>query len=204
MNRNITERQKEILVFLGEFIEKSGYPPTLREICARFGIKGPGNARKHLDALEKKGYIKRSANISRAIEVIGSSVKGAVSMPIIGSVKAGQPHLAVEDILGHVAIDARFFKCREGFLLKVEGESMIGAGIDEGDLLIVRPQKEAANNDIVVAMLDGEATVKRFFKDGETITLKPENPGFSPITVKEGKEFSIIGKVVSVIKQIEK
>ncbi len=199
----ITGRQKEILEFIKEFIGKSGYPPTLREICARFGIKGPKNAGKHLDALERKGFIKRSANISRAIEVAGSAPRGGISVPVAGRVRAGSPHLAVEDITGHVVLDERFFKCRDAFLLRVEGQSMTGAGIDEGDFLVVRPQKDASDGEIVVAMLNGEATVKRFFRDGNAVVLRPENPSMEPIRVSEGTEFEIIGKVVSVIKRME-
>ncbi len=203
MKRTLTLRQKEVLVFLESFIEARGFPPSLREICARLSISGPKNARKHLEALEKKGFIKRSANISRAIEVLGASAKGLVSMPIAGSVRAGAPHLAIEDILGHVALDARIFNCPDGFLLKIEGDSMKGAGIDEGDLVIIRPQNDADTNDIVVAMLDNEATVKRFIRDGDRVMLKPENPTMAPIAVNKDREFSIIGKVISVIKKVE-
>ncbi len=205
MIRELTLRQKEILEYLKEFIEGSGYPPSLRDICARFNIKGPKNARKHLDALEKKGFIKRSANISRAIEVFDEAAKSAVSIPIVGRVRAGQPHLAIEDISGHVTLDSEFFRCREGFLLKVAGDSMLGAGIDDGDYVLVRPQADAMDGDIVVAMIENEATVKRFFKRDGMVILRPENPWMETIHVKEGgKELSIVGKVISIIKKVEK
>ncbi|MEK7772855.1 MAG: transcriptional repressor LexA [Deltaproteobacteria bacterium] len=204
-DRGLTSRQKEILDFLKAFIGENGYPPSLRDICARFGIKGPQNAAKHLASLERKGFIKRSSNISRAIEVVGHAVNGALTLPIAGRVRAGAPHLAVEDIIGHVALDERFFRCRGAFLLKVEGRSMIGAGIEEGDYIIVRPQSDALDNDIVVALIDAEATVKRFSRKGRGIILKPENPAMEPIEIKDGdRPFSIIGKVISVIKQIER
>ncbi|MFQ5735833.1 MAG: transcriptional repressor LexA [Thermodesulfobacteriota bacterium] len=199
----ITGRQREILEFIKEFISESGYPPTLREICARFRIKGPKNAGKHLEALERKGFIRRSARISRAIEVVGSSLKGGIEVPIAGRVRAGSPHLAVEDIVGRVVLDARFFKCRDAFMLRVEGQSMTGAGIDEGDFLIVRPQKDASDGDIVVALLDGDATVKRFSRDGDAVVLRPENPSMEPIRVTEGTALEIIGKVISIIKQVD-
>lgn len=203
-NSELTERQREILDFLKDYIAASGYPPSLRDICARFGIKGPKNAGKHLDALEKKGFIKRGANISRAIEVKGAALKDAVSVPIAGRVRAGSPHLAVEDIVGQVVLDAGFLKCADAFLLKVEGDSMTGAGIDEGDYLLVRPQSDASNGDIVVAMLDSEATVKRFFREEGAVVLKPENPSMEPIRVAEGgRELSIAGKVISVVKRLE-
>ncbi|MBI4949077.1 MAG: repressor LexA [Deltaproteobacteria bacterium] len=203
MDKTLTLRQKEVLEFLEGFIEARGFPPSLREICARLRIKGPKNARKHLEALEKKGFIRRSANISRAIEVIGRAMGGIVSMPIAGSVRAGAPHLAIEDILGHVALDGRLFNCPDGFLLKIEGDSMTGAGIEHGDLVIIRPQNHADTNDIIVAMLDNEATVKRFVRDGARVVLKPENPAIPPIVVGKDREFSIIGKVISVIKRLE-
>lgn len=205
MNRDLTKRQKSVLDFLKRYLEDKGYPPSLQEICAYFGINAPKNARKHLEALERKGYIKRSPNISRAIEIIASPIKNAVSIPIIGRVKAGAPNLAIEDIQGYVTLDSRFFNCRDAVLLKIEGDSMIGAGIDNGDHVLVRPEKSASNGEIVVALLGDEATVKRFYKKGDIITLKPENPNIEPIKIKKGeKDVSIIGKVISVIKHLEK
>lgn len=202
MSMEMTGRQREVLEFVKEFIEQSGYPPSLREICARIGIKGAKNAAKHLDGLERKGLIKRGAHISRGIEVVGSPVRGALSVPIAGRVRAGSPHMAVEDVVGHVVLDERFFKCRDAFVLRVEGESMTGAGIDPGDFIVVKPQKDASDGEVVVAMLDGEATVKRFYRTGDAVVLKAENPAMGPIRVGESTEFEIIGRVVSVIKQM--
>ncbi|MFQ5442767.1 MAG: transcriptional repressor LexA [Thermodesulfobacteriota bacterium] len=202
--KRLTPRQKDILAFIEVFIKERGYPPTLREICARFKIKGPKNAAKHLDALERKGFLRRKANISRGMEVASARPLGAVSIPIAGRVRAGSPHLAVEDIVGRVTLDESFFNCRDAFLLKVEGESMTRAGIGEGDYLIVRPGTDVRGGDIVVAMIDGEATVKRFFRDGDAIVLKPENPDFKElrITPELGGSFSVVGTVAFVIKKI--
>ncbi|CAG1064957.1 repressor LexA [uncultured bacterium] len=200
----LTTRQKEILVFLREFISESGYPPSLRDICARFGISGPKNAAKHLDALEKKGFIRRRAASSRAIELLGPSPLGGVPIPIAGRVRAGSPEPAVEDITGHVVLDESFFRCSGAFVLKVVGESMTGAGINDGDFVVVRPQPEAAPGDIVVALLDGEATVKTFLRDGDEVVLRPENPAMKPIRVTGTEDFAIAGKVVSVIRRIGK
>lgn len=202
----LTDRQMEVLGFIRESIKTRGYPPTLRDICAHLQINGPANARKHLDALERKGFIKRSSNRSRAIEVIGHGERAGLTMvPIAGRVRAGGVHLAIEEVSGHVGLDAGFFKCKGAFLLRVEGESMTGAGIDEGDLVLVRPQKEAADNEIVVAMIDGEATVKRFARSDGAVILKAENPAFAPIVVSsDAHDFMIIGKVISVIKRLEK
>ena len=205
MKRDLTKRQRDVLGFIKDYIAASGYPPSLRDICARFGIKGPKNAGKHLEALEKKGFIRRSSNISRAIEVVDSALRNAVSVPIAGRVRAGSAHLAVEDIVGHMALDARFFKCSAGaFILKVEGESMRGAGIDDGDYIVVRPQSTASNGDVVVALIDNEATVKRFFMEDGAVILKPENPSMAPVRIEGGaRDVSIAGRVVSVVKRID-
>lgn len=212
-NRGLTEKQKVVLSFLTTFITENGYPPSLREICAQFNIKGPKNARKHLTALEKKGFIKRSSGLQRAMRVVDKAptpappahfpAKEGMAVPIAGRVRAGSPHLAIEDITGHVTLDEQFFKCAGAFLLKIEGDSMIGAGINDGDYIVVRPDVDVVNNDIVVALLDNEATVKRLFKMGDMYILKPENPMMEPVYVKEGTgDFSIIGKVISIIKRI--
>lgn len=205
----LTERQREILGFIKGAILSEGYPPSLREICARFSIKGPNNARKHLDALERKGFIRRRRGRARGIEVIGRPSAGGghgggIPIPIAGAVRAGPPELAVEDIVGHVTLDEDFFNCRDTFILRVEGDSMIGAGMEEGDHLIVRPGPACEAGDIVVAMLGGEATVKRFQREGGTVTLKPENPSMKPIVIDPGdaESFSIIGKVIFVIKKV--
>ncbi|MFQ5329417.1 MAG: transcriptional repressor LexA [Thermodesulfobacteriota bacterium] len=206
-SKKLTGRQEEILNFLKGFIEARGYAPSLREICAHFGIKSPKNAAKHLDALKRKGRIRRSTNISRGIEIVGASTLSggaALSVPIVGRVRAGAPRLAVENIEGHVTLDSSFFRCRDGFLLRADGESMTGAGIGDGDYLLIRPQRDADNGDIVVALLDDEATVKRFSRRGDVVTLTPENPDMEPITVRAGeREISIVGKVVAVIKHLE-
>lgn len=202
----LAPRQKEILVFLREFISESGYPPSLRDICARFNISGPKNAAKHLDALEKKGFIRRRAGSPRAIELLGRPPLAAsgVPVPIAGRVRAGSPGLAVEDITGHVLLDERFFRCSGAFVLRVEGESMTGAGINDGDLVVVRPQPDVEPGEIAVALLDGEATVKTFLREGEDVILRPENPSMEPIRVTGREDFSIAGKVISVIRRIGK
>jgi len=208
-SKKLTERQKEIFAFIRGFISAGGYPPSLREICARFAINGPNNAAKHLDALEKKGFIRRRRGRARGIEVIdrpraGQGRGGSISIPIAGAVRAGPPELAVEDIIGHITLDEGFFNCRDTFILRVDGDSMTGAGMDDGDHILVKPGPTAEPGDIVVAMLDGEATVKRFFTDNKTVTLKPENSAMEPIVINpdEAESFSIIGKVVFIMKRV--
>ncbi len=213
----LTARQNEIFHFIRGFIQGHGYPPSLREICARFQIKGPNNAAKHLDALERKGFIRRRRGLSRGIEVIadrggaggqggqgGRGAGRALSIPIAGAVRAGPPELAVEDIVGHVTLDEGFFNCADAFILRVKGDSMTGAGMDDGDHVIVRPAPTADPGDIVVAMLDNEATVKRFFMRDNAVILKPENPAMKPITIRpeDNRDFTIIGKVMYVIKNV--
>jgi repressor LexA len=206
--RRPTTRQFEVLEFIREFMEWHGYSPSLREISSHLGISGPQNARKHLDALEKKGYLKRTPRLARGIELTGEpAARGGsppLKVPIVGSVRAGSLALAIENIEGYTFIDSAIFKCRtndEHFMLKIEGSSMTEAGIDEDDYILVRSQKTARNRDIVVAMVDGDTTVKRFFRHQDYILLQPENSAMRPIIVKKGK-FSILGKVVSVIKNI--
>ncbi len=202
MPEKLTKRQEAIFSFVKGFIEESGYPPSLREICLSFGIKSPKNAVKHLDAIERKGFIRRGKNIARAIEVTKGAYGRAVMVPIAGSIRAGGPRLAIEDIRGHVALDSRFFRCEGAFLLKVQGRSMTGAGINEGDYVLVSPGAEVSNNDVAVVMLDNEATVKRFLRTADGVTLKPENPDMEPLHVNEGsgRDMNMVGKVIAVIK----
>ncbi len=208
LQRRPTKRQEEVLSFIREHIEWHGYAPSLREISTHFGISGPQNARKHIEALEKKGYIKRTPRLARGIEIMGEPAEISSippqKVPIVGSVRAGSPELAIEDIQGHTFIDPTIFNCKgahEHFMLKVQGASMTEASIDDGDYILIRQQSTACNRDIVVAVVEGEATVKRFFKHGDYILLQPENSLMRAITVRDG-EFSIVGKVISVIKNI--
>lgn len=214
MPKALTQRQKKVLDFLRTFMEDRGYPPVLRDICAHLGIKAPKNAAKHLDALERKGFITRTAGAARAIAIAGAGVKDVVAVPIVGRVRAGAPHLAIEDVVGHVTLDRGFFNPSAGaFLLRVEGDSMTvpggggatSTGIEDGDHVLVRPQKGAENGEVVVAIIDNEATIKRFFRrPGGLIVLRPDNPSMEPLELKDGDgEVSIVGKVVSVIKRLQ-
>lgn len=211
----LTERQEEILNFILQFREASGYPPTLREIGKKFGISSTFGVKRHLDALQKKGYINIESNASRGISYLkknsfGSdpSIPADVSsnidfgkVPIVGRVAAGSPILAVENIEGSVVVDSSFIKkANDCFALRVKGDSMINAGIFEGDLVIVHPQKEALNGDTVVALLNDEATVKTFENKNSKVRLIPENNNYQPIDVTGNNEFSVIGKVVGVVR----
>jgi len=198
----LTPRQQQVLDFVTSCLDHCGYPPTLREIAAHLGIRGTLGAAKHLDALERKGLIRKSPGSSRGLALTERGAP-AVSLPIVGTVRAGAPQPAMEEIEGHFAVDPAHRK-GGAFFLRVKGDSMIGAGILDGDLALVRPQPTAASGEIVVALLDGEATLKRFFREPGRIRLQPENPLFSPIVVRPGDgDVVLVGKVVGLFRALE-
>lgn len=195
-----TIRQQQVLDYIQSHIDNDGYPPTIREICSHLGVSGTVSAMRHLDALEKKGYIKRDSS-SRGIAVTAPTTDSA-SLPIAGTVRAGALSPALEDITGYISIDRAFLHGGK-FFLRVKGESMINACICEKDLVLVRPQPVADNQDIVVAMVEGEATLKRFFRENGTIRLQPENPDMAAIIIPDGSgDVTIIGKVVGVFRDL--
>lgn len=209
MNKQLTDRQEEILNFIEQFRDEMGYPPTLREIGKKFDISSTFGVKRHLDALVKKGYLNVESKSSRGISLIKDETSADFSekgksneIPIVGRVAAGFPILAEQNIEGKITIDSNFVKKAEDcFALKVKGDSMIDNGIFEGDLVIVNPKSiDAVNGEIVVAMLDGEATVKTFEKKNNNIKLIPGNTKYEPIEVDFNKEFSIVGKVVGVMR----
>jgi repressor LexA len=195
-----TGRQQQVFDFIQSYIDNNGYPPTLREICAHLGVSGTLSAMRHLDALEKKGYLKRDSG-SRGIALTSPTTVSA-SLPVAGTVRAGALTPAVEDISGYISFD-RMLLHGGKFFLRVRGDSMISACICDGDLVLVRPQPIADNRDIVVAMVEGEATVKRFFREADHIRLQPENPGMAAIIIPEGShDVTIVGKVVGVYRDL--
>jgi repressor LexA len=194
----LTPRQKQILDFIASMIQKRGYPPSLREIAEHFDIAGVRAVEKHVQALERKGYLRKGAG-ARALELVGHA-QGR-SLPILGKVAAGQPILAEEHLLGNLMIDPSIAPSQDAYLLKIKGQSMKEIGIMEGDLVVVKPQPDAESGEIVVAMVEGEATVKRLIKKKQEYVLMPENADFKPIVIKENDgAFQILGKVVSVIR----
>jgi repressor LexA len=214
MKKELTDRQQDILRFIEEFRDNTGYPPTLREIGKKFGISSTFGVKRHLDALVKKGFLTQESNTSRGLSIVkdkseepevlikANAIADAVyQIPIIGRVAAGVPITAIENMEGSVMIDSTFMKkSADCFALKVKGDSMINAGILEGDLVIVKPQTEILNSEIVVAIIRGEATVKRFEKRKNMIRLIPENSNYSPIEITETDEFSVAGKVIGVVR----
>lgn len=200
--QELTPRQSQVLAFVTGFIDAHGYPPTLREIAAHLEVNGTLGVMRHLEALEKKGYLSKTAGSSRGIAVAGRA--SSVSLPIVGVVRAGLPQPAMEDIDGYFAIDSSQLRSGGAFFLRVKGDSMIGASILEGDLALVRPQPSADNRDIVVAMVNGEATLKRFFRERGKIRLVAANPNYEDIVVRPGTgEVVIVGKVVGIYRPME-
>ena len=197
----LTPRQKEIYDFLLRTIREKGYAPSIPEIGAKFKIASTNGVSDHLKALEKKGYIRRVGK--RAFEVLtalGKPVLTAVrEIPILGRVPAGKPFLSEENVEGLLTITSDMASGKL-FALQVKGDSMIDAGILEGDRVIVKQQGTAENGEIVCALIEGEATLKRFYKKGGVITLKAENEKYAPITVSEG-EFRIVGRVVGLMRK---
>jgi repressor LexA len=202
MRPQLTHRQKEVLEFIKEFASEHGYSPTMREICGRFGFQ-PRAATNHVDALVRKGYLTKQPMTSRSLEVVGFGRRGLTEVPIVGRVAAGEPITAIENIEGAVMLPEEWARSKDCFLLQVEGDSMIDAHIFSGDYVLVKRQDTAENNDIVIALLDDEATAKRFSIEGGRIVLKPENRQMEPIVVDRDKsDFRIIGKVVGVWRNI--
>lgn len=200
VTKSLTEKQQLVLQFIKDEIQCRGYPPTVREICQGLGLRSSSTVHAHLSQLEKKGYIRRDPTKPRAIEVLMDERADAVPVPIIGKVTAGEPILAIENQEGTMTLPKEFVGNGENFLLRVRGDSMIRAGILDGDLVLVRRQDTADNGDIVVALLNGEeATVKRFFREKGYIRLQPENEHLEPIITKE---IRILGKVIGVLRRL--
>ena len=197
----ITKNQTEILEYIKSQILNKGYPPSVRDICTAVNLKSTSSVHAHLETLEKNGYIRRDPTKPRAIEIIDDNFnltrREVVNVPLIGQVAAGQPLLAVENITSYFPIPAEFIPKEEVFMLNVKGESMVNAGIYDGDQIIVKQQSTASNGEIVFALVDDSATVKRFYKENGHIRLQPENDFMEPIIVDSCE---IIGKVIGLIR----
>ena len=197
----ISNKQREILEYIKQEILNKGYPPAVREICEAVDLKSTSSVHSHIETLEKNGYIRRDPTKPRAIEIIDDNFnltrREVVNVPLIGRVAAGQPLLAVENIETYFPIPAEFMPNAEAFMLKVKGESMINAGIFDGDQILVERQSTAQNGDMVVALVDDSATVKTFYKEDGHYRLQPENDTMEPIIVDE---CLILGKVFGVMR----
>ena len=198
----ISKKQQEILDYIKSEILNRGFPPAVREICEAVNLKSTSSVHAHLEALEKNGYIRRDATKPRAIEIIDDNFnlvrREVVNVPLVGTVAAGQPILAVENVEGYFPIPSEFMPNEQSFMLKVKGDSMINAGIFDGDQVLVKQQPTADNGDIVVAMVEDSATVKTFNKEKGYYRLQPENDAMDPIIVTG--EVKILGKVFGVMR----
>lgn len=199
----LTSRNMQVLDFIQEYAIAHGYPPSIREMAAHLGVSGTLGVVKHLKTLERGGYIRRMRGKSRGLSLTGSISKGSISIPIVGTVRAGAPHPAIEEIEGYFSIDDSRLLRGGTFCLRVKGDSMINAHIQEGDLALVRPQPTGENRDIVVALVNGEATLKRFFRERNRIRLQPENSTMEPISFGPGDgDVIIVGKVVGIFRDL--
>jgi repressor LexA len=199
---NLTKRQREIFDFVRRYGEEHGYPPTVRDIGKAIGLTSSSTVHAHLANLEKLGMLRRDPTKPRAIEVLVDRAKAAVvpsGLPVVGQVAAGQPMLAEENIEEYVPVPPIAGGDEGEFVLRVKGDSMVGAGIFEGDYVVVRPQETATDGEIVVALVEDEATVKRFFKEEDHVRLQPENDTLEPIL---SRNVQLLGRVVGVCRRV--
>jgi len=201
----LTKRRRQILNFIERTLAEHGYPPTVREIGQAVGLSSSSSVQFHIEVLKDAGYLERDGNLTRALRVRTDNsragrAKPAVYVPLVGHVAAGEPVLAEEHIEEHLPMPPDFVAGEDSFMLRVQGDSMIGAGILDGDFVLVSQQPTAENGDIVVALLDDEATVKRFYLTANGIELRPENPAVAPIVAND--EVRILGRVRAVVRRV--
>jgi repressor LexA len=207
IGKDLTKRQQEIFEFIKKYSARYGYPPTVRDIGKAVGLASSSTVHAHLANLEKVGLLRRDPSKPRALELLDRAVDAAKSvvpgqsgLPLVGHVAAGQPILAEENIEDYVEVPPIAGGGQGGFVLTVHGDSMVNAGSLDGDHVVVRNQKTAADGEIVVAMLGDEATVKRFFKEADHVRLQPEHPTMEPIRTRD---VSIVGRVVGVLRKVD-
>ncbi len=201
MTNGLTDKQQAILDYIKEQILSRGIPPTVRDICEAVNLKSTSSVHAHLQTLEEKGFIRREGNKSRTIEIIDDefnlSRREVVNVPVVGTITAGQPILAVQNIEDYFPIPVEMMPNEQSFILKVKGSSMINAGIFNGDYIIVKQQNTAYNGDYVVALIDDSVTVKTFYKESNRIRLQPENDSMEPMYFDN---VNILGKVIGVFR----
>jgi len=207
MTIGLTTRQREILNFIREEVAVRGYPPSFREIAKQFGIRSTNGVKVHMDALERKGYIRRDPGLARGIELTDqgeSTVTGKVNrIPVVGRVAAGAPILAEENVEGYIAVDSTFIQTENVFSLMVRGDSMKDAGIYSGDYVFAKKDATVFPGDVVVAVIGDEATVKRYYRDDSRIRLEPANEAYGPIIVDaDTPQFYVAGKVIGVLRHM--
>ncbi len=203
----LTPEQHRVVGFIVKYRSETGFPPTVREIASALGYKSPNNVRQHLRLIEQKGFIRLLPGKARGIEIsatlaveeFGEEVDDGV--PLIGSVAAGKPITAIENVDGYVTLDRSIFRGDGLFALRIKGDSMTGMGILNGDIVVVRKKAQAEHGEVVVVIIDGDATLKRFIKEGGTIKLRAENPAYEDILLDPGSSLQVAGKLVGVIRK---
>lgn len=202
--RPLTKEQDRVLSFIVQQQKERGVPPTIREIAGALGYKSINNVRQHLHLIEQKGYIRVLRGKARGLELLATTAykqNKELQVPLIGSVAAGRPITAMENLEGHITLDRDIFRDDGLFTLRIKGDSMVGVGVLDGDIVIVKPQNSAKNNDIVVAIVDDEATLKRYIKTKDRIILQAENPKYHDIVIPADRGVWIAGKMVGVIRK---
>lgn len=202
MEHTLTEKQEQILACIKQGLKDRGYPPSVREICLAVGLRSTSTVHAHLNKLEEKGFIRRDPTKPRAIEVFDEEANWLADhvtpVPVVGRVTAGEPILASHNIEDYFPLPTHMTRNKDVYMLKVKGESMINAGILDGDHIVVKEQSYANNGEIIVALIDDAATVKRFYKEANRIRLQPENDAMNPIYAKE---VTILGKVIGLFRE---
>ena len=200
----ISKKQSEILEYMKNEILNRGFPPSVREICEAVSLKSTSSVHSHLETLEKNGYIRRDPTKPRAIEIVDDNFnlvrRETVNVPIIGKVAAGEPLLAVQNVEGYFPIPSEYMPNKQTFMLVVQGDSMVNAGIFSGDYVVVEKQENAENGDKIVALVEDSATIKTFYKEKDHIRLQPENDYMDPILIHPEQQFQVLGKVIGVLR----
>jgi repressor LexA len=203
----LTREQERVFSFISRYRNETGFPPTVREIANALGYRSPNNVRQHLRLIEQKGFIRLLPGKARGIEIVASTIKDHVEnefgydVPLIGSVAAGKPITAIENIDGYITLDKSIFRGEGLFALRIRGDSMIGIGILNGDIVVIRRKSTAENGEVVVVIIDGDATLKRFVREKDRVYLRAENPAYSDIELFSSNSIQIAGKLVGVIRK---
>ena len=201
----LTEEQSRVLSFIVQQQQENGAPPTVREICSAMGYKSINNARQHLRLIEQKGHIRLIRGKARGIELLidlpRASGGNKIEVPLVGAVAAGRPITAIENLEGHITLDRNLFRGDGLFTLRIKGDSMRDVGVLDGDIVIVQQQNNANNGEIVVAIIEGEATLKRYIREKNRVILRAENPGYEDIVVSSDRDIWIAGKMVGMMRK---
>lgn len=202
--KSLTKDQEKVLAFISRHIASDGAPPTLREIAHQFDYQSTNSVRQHLRLMEQKGAIRRKPGKARAIEILTSSNPASnhqtAEIPLVGTIAAGSPITAVENIEGTISVDRSIFKGSDLFSLRVKGDSMTGIGIFDGDIALIQRQNTVNNGEIAAVIIEDEATLKRFYREEKRIVLKAENPAYGDIIIESGRDVQIAGKLTGVLR----